>query len=978
MTTIFSDRPQTRIFGIAPGRDFSHDLVAGLLARHAGTSPDVLARTTILTNTQRAARRLETVFAQTGPCLLPRIRVITDLARDPLLADPAPTSDEPPIATHLRLTQLVRRLLETDTGLAPPVAAFDLAASLAELMDEMAGADIPANAFDTLKVDTASRHWQTALQFLRLITQLWPDARNGPDARQIQAVRNLAIRWAENPPRDPVILAGSTGSRAPTRELMSAVLALPQGALLLPGFDHTLGPESWAVLTDPTTADHPQFGFAALANALGFDPNQVAHWHAPEPPTARAQLLSLALRPAPVTHEWRRAGPALAPQLPQAFAGLDILTAPNERAEAAAIAAALRAGLDTGQSVALITPDGTLSRRVTAQLARWDILPDESAGQPLHLTPEGVFLGLLLDWSHTPDPVTLTALLKHPLTASQGDRSAHLALTRRLDATYLRDCGPVVDWPALQSWATEDDKLWTSWLEAALTQTCQATTLADHVARHRQLAEALCADPYATAAPTPNPFWTTDLGAALDRILSQLTDVTDAAGPVSGRDYRAIFDRLTSAEKRRSDSPTVDQRVLIWGQLEARVQSADLIILGGLNEGTWPAQPPPDPWLSRDMRAALNLASPERRIGLAAHDFQQSASGARVIMSRASRLDNTPTVPSRWLVRLENLVNGLGAQAQSEWTSACQRGETLLAQADALDAPDSNQTAAPRPAPVPPMAARPTRIYVTHAETLVRDPYAYYARHILNLRELPRAGRLPDPRDRGNALHATLEKFVADTLTGLPNDADAAFVRALDWTMENKVPWPAERRLWHARLARLATDFIRAEQARRQIAQPQGLETKGVVRIPGFARNLELAAKADRIDVASDGGVAIYDYKSSIPTDKQSKAFAVQLPLEAKMVTMGGFLDKLAHHAVALELIGLSKPGEVHGYSTDMEGINRIWDNFLRLIAHYEDPASAYPSRLRVHKNRDDGDYDHLARRGEWADGDDFDPEVLP
>ena len=161
-------------------------------------------------------------------------------------------------------------------------------------------------------------------------------------------------------------------------------------------------------------------------------------------------------------------------------------------------------------------------------------------------------------------------------------------------------------------------------------------------------------------------------------------------------------------------------------------------------------------------------------------------------------------------------------------------------------------------------------------------------------------------------------------------------------------------------------------------AQPQELETKGQVPIPGFARDLTLAAKADRIDLATDGAVAIYDYKSTLPSKKQIETFAKQLPLEAKMASLGGFLDRSAHPATHLELIGLSKPGETHEYALDQDQIDDIWDEFLRLVAHYEDPASAYPSRLRIMKERDDGDYDHLARRGEWADGDDFSAEPVP
>lgn len=971
---------RSRVFGIAPGRDFSHAFVAGLIHRFRAKPPEALARVTIFTNTQRSQRRLETRFTDFGAFLLPRIRVIGDLASDPGLATTGPVP-EPPLAVRLRVTQLVRRLLETERGLAPPSAAFDLAGGLMELLDEMAGRDLPAVALDGLDVDASARHWQTTLRFLQLIAPMLADnMAPGPEARQRAAVRSLAALWARRPPADPVIVAGSTGSRAPTALLMQTVLDLPNGALVLPGFDRCLDSPTWEELAEKTSADHPQSGFARLGRQIGFDTADVARWDDEPPPTAREELLSLALRPAPVTDSWRTLGPALDPQMGAALDGVSLLTAPNEHAEASAIATALREGIDGGRTAALITPDGSLARRVTAQLARWGILPDESAGQPLNLTPEGVFFGLIAAWLDRPDPVLLTALLKHPLTASQGDRGPHLARLRKLDTEFLRDCGPVVDWPALLSFCKSAEQPWATWIARALTPELLAPTapLTEHVARHRAIAESLATGPETPDPVQPNPMWSTTPGRAMDRVFASLTAASDAGGPIGHRDYSAVLDTLTRAESKRPDGYIPDQRVLIWGQLEARVQSADLIVLGGLNEGTWPAQPPPDPWLNRKMRADLGISLPERRIGLAAHDFQQAAAAPCVVLSRPARLENTPTVPSRWLVRLENLVNGSGPGGQQGWKTAEKAGSRLLARARALDLPDQTVPAEPRPAPIPPVNARPTTLHVTEAETLVRNPFAFYARKILRLRELPRLGRPPDMRDRGIAVHAFLETFLKQTRDAMPEDAQAAYLRTLQEVLETVVPWPAERQLWHARLARLAQTFIATEEARRSIAQPARIETKGCITIDGFARELKLAARADRIDVAPDGSIAIYDYKTTKPSPNQIKTFAKQLPLEARIAEKGGFLDGQSGPATRLEIIGLNQLDNPYVYDLSQDDLNTIWDEFLRLVAHYEDPKSGYPSRLRVMKEGQEEDYDHLARRGEWADGDDPTPVEVP
>ena len=139
-----------------------------------------------------------------------------------------------------------------------------------------------------------------------------------------------------------MLVAGSTGSRGATRAFMAAVARLPQGALVLPGFDAGLPPAVWDRLgaDDPGASDHPQHGFRALADALGFDPAAVPPWH-PTPPPApeRNALVSLALRPAPVTDQWRSEGATLAGTLAPACATLTWVEAPDLRGEALAIAA---------------------------------------------------------------------------------------------------------------------------------------------------------------------------------------------------------------------------------------------------------------------------------------------------------------------------------------------------------------------------------------------------------------------------------------------------------------------------------------------------------------------------------------------------------------------------------------------------------------------------------------------------------------
>jgi ATP-dependent helicase/nuclease subunit B len=361
-------------------------------------------------------------------------------------------------------------------------------------------------------------------------------------------------------------------------------------------------------------------------------------------------------------------------------------------------------------------------------------------------------------------------------------------------------------------------------------------------------------------------------------------------------------------------------------------------------------------------------------IGLSAHDFQQAAGAARVVLSRATRDAEAPTVPSRWLLRLQNLMAGLGPEGAAALAAAKSRGAVWLAQAALLDRPAATVQPAPRPSPRPPAAARPTRLSVTQVETLVRDPYAIYARHVLRLKPLDPPGRQPDALARGTALHAVMEAFGAATDAGLPPDPAALFRAIARDALEAEVPWPAARALWFARIDRAAGWLAATEAERRARAAPRARETAGSLALGTTPLGFTLTAKADRIDATADGAYALYDYKSGgLPTEKAAAAFHLQLPLEAAIAAAGGFSGLPPGPAFHMELIGLGAGGNALTIDADPdETLARL----IRLIALYQTGAG-FTARLRPQRLIYESPYDHLSRYGEWSDEDRPVPEDL-
>ena len=985
---MFEPQDTPRVFGLPPGADFPQMLVDGLLERMRGQPPEALARVDLLVNTRRMARRLRRIFEEGPATLLPRIRLITDL--ETLAPGIIVPRGVPALRRRLELIGLISALLDRSPDLASRASLYDLADSLAALIDEMQGEGVTPADIERLDVTDQSGHWERAKMFLGIVQGYLGSTQAKPDkeARQRAQVAGIAALWAEAPPCNPVIIAGSTGSRGTTSMLMQAVAKLPLGALVLPGFDFDLPPEVWAALDDPMISeDHPQFRFYSLMSALGSTANAVTKWQEGGTPSPdRNRLVSLSLRPAPVTDAWRIEGPQLS-DLVAATQDMTLVLAETPRAEALAIALRLRQAAQDGQTAALITPDRMLGRRVTAALGRWDILPDDSAGTPLHLSPPGRFLRHVAAlMARKLDAEALLTLLKHPLTHSGGGRNLHQLNTQRCELAIRRQGLPYPQadsFVALCAAAAPDDiamRDWAAWVARATMHLEDRGThpLSHWVTRHLELAERLAAGADAGAtAGTEHELWNRKAGMEARRVMHELLDEAGHGTVFNAADYGDLAGALLAAgEVRDRDAP--HPGIMIWGTLEARVQGADLVILGGLNDGIWPEAPPPDPWLNRKMRHDAGLLLPERRVGLSAHDYQQAVCAREVWITRAIRSEDAETVPSRWVNRLGNLMGGLPKQGGvTAWQAMIARGDYWLGQARALEAVTDVPRAA-RPSPRPPLAARPRSLSVTRIKTLVRDPYAIYAQKCLRLHALSPLVQSPDAPLRGTVTHTVMEQFVKSVVADPAALTRAHLLGTADSVLADLVPWPAARIIWLARLARVADWFVEGEQARLAQGGPIAFEddARGAMLLADLG--FTITGVADRIDRTADGQIRIYDYKTGQPpTEKQQKLFDKQLLIEAAMVEEGAFRKIGIAPVGRAVFIGLGSPPEEVDAPLEEEPPAVTLASLRKLIGAYLDPAQGFTSRRMMERDGYAGDYDHLARYGEWDGSDPAHPEDL-
>jgi len=688
----------------------------------------------------------------------------------------------PPAIPSLRRQLLLARQVVQVMGegtRTPPAQAAQLAAELGRLFDQIHTERLDIAALDRLVPDELARHWQITLDFLRPIARLWQatllaDGAIDPADRRQRLLTAQAAAWRASPPSGPVIAAGSTGSMPATAELLGVIARLPQGVVVLPGLDTGSDEAHWRAIDvdadDPAFAaatSHPQFGLAQLLRRLGTGRGAVRPWPRPGitgTTPGRARTLARALAPASRAPGLRSEEADAA-----AFAGVTLLQTATPEEEARAIALLMRQTLETaGKTAALVTPDRALARRVAAELLRWGIAIDDSGGRPLADAPPATFLRLIGRMAAERfTPVPLLAVLKHPLTAGGGAPAAFRTGVRILERHILRGLQPApgIDGLRRALAAKSPEGGATSERVAAVLDALEAaaaplTGLFEQgiavnpgkiLAAVGMTAEALAHSGGESGAAR---LWAGDDGEALAGFIAEPADALHHESPIAAAEWPDLLDVLLAGRVVRPRWGR-HPRLAIWGPLEARLQCADVMILGSLNEKVWPPAPQPGPWMSRPMLQAFGLPLPERRIGLSAHDFCQAFAAPEIWLTRALRQGGAPTVCCRWLLRLQALLHDTG------WPEAsARRALPLLRWQRLLDAPEAIAPLPP-PAPTPPLAVRPRELSVTHVETWLRDPYAIYARHILRLRPLDPLGAEPEAAHFGTHVHAAIRDFLA-------------------------------------------------------------------------------------------------------------------------------------------------------------------------------------------------------------------------
>lgn len=1006
-----ADIGASSFFTVPAHRDFIGSIADGFVA-HAKDNPLALADALILVpdiETARALRRAFVDALQGGIAMLPQIEAVDSLDAETVslkvAADPKSARallNLPPSVTPLERQMVLAREIMKVPDLSPSLpTAMKLAAELGHLVDLCVLHDVDLAALDALVAERYAPQWQKTREVLDIVTRAWPAYLQEQDridpARRRRALRaTLAAHWRDFPPAGAVTAVGFRATDPGTLDLLAAVAAAPNGAVVFQGFDPAIDDASWQALSD-SHGDHP---VRRTLDAAGAARHDVALWPGAKDRTAfaravnpdqtnaaRQKLLREAMRPPATAEEWGNL--ALDPQ---ALNGMDLITAGSPQEEASVIALKMRETLEqAGRTAALVTADRALARRVSARLRHWQIDVPDGAGTALNENTLGIFLYATAhmaaeEWA----PIPFLQALKHPLAALRRDPAAFKAQLAVLEDKALHGPRPapgprgmraslratfneaatrrVGAMPAADAKQQEKDlRLFVRDIVRAgdgffkLMARRRPQSFAALLDAHIQYCEALAASDTASGV---DRLWAGRDGERAARFLSDLRRQAHLLPDMTGRDYVAILDQLMRGVKMTQVSP--HPRLSILTPEQAMRASADVLIVGGLTANAFPPAPNENPWLTPDMMAGIGLPRPQASNGDAAHAFAQFLSAPNVLLTRAVRSGDAPTVASPLLTRLMMVVRAAGIEQNL-------LGKSQLLDIHAAMHTPGEVTPVDPPAPAPPVRLRPRQLPVTAVETLMRDPYSVYARYVLRLRAKPPIDAAPGVADRGIATHAALDAFIRRYPDALPDQPYEELLKIGRETFAAHLDNPTVQSFWWPRFERVAAWFVKFEQERREASRNLGTEVQGKLEIDLGGSVFTLTAIADRLDINQADQIDIIDYKTgSVPTQKSvALGFSPQLSLEALIAFTGGFEGIDAGDVGSLQywkLSGGRPAADVTQVKADVrELVMQARDGISNLMRSFADAGTPYVSTPRPAFAPRYNNYSHLSRVGEWS-----------
>lgn len=981
------------VFNISPVYSFL-DVLGEYVLNSAKEKNLNIANDIILLPTKRACRALKDIFVSlnNGATLLPKICPIGDIDENGIAFldyENENISDEcllPPI-NEIERNLILSKLIKQKNQSLNDEQAFALAVDLAHLIDTVEMEMLSFDNLSSIVPEHLSQYWQETLEFLQIITEWYPKilqerGYTNPVARKIKFIYKQVEIWKKFPPKGRIFIAGSTGSLVPIAYMINAISEMENGYVILPHLDKILSDDDF----ENVGQNHPQYGLKNLLLKMNIKRQDVKELKPSTPINEnlfeRETLSSYIMLNSSLDANWQTMPNVNANTLN----GISKITFKTDLDETLGLALCLREMVEKNKKTLLITPDRKIAKSVASELKRWDIIVDDSAGISASEIDTGNYIILLLNAIIEKfSPFALLSILKHKFTSLGYAKDKLEQIVNNLEENVLRGNFGLDNIDKIISKTEElkikNDKIEISPILSLLNTLKEQIKIFDNLFEknekvsiynilytHLQIVEKFVQNDKKEPDFVNNLLYNGDLEFQLcdklKELLKTLYNLKDDKFDIDKMDLKSYRDFISSYLFNLKLRPTNNSHPLIaiMNSIEARLLNADVFIMAGLNEQTFPSTTSDDPWMSRPMKAEFKLPLPERKIGLSSHDFSEFFCKQNVIMTRALKVDSNNTIESRWLQKLDAILQIKNLKLDDEFSNM------VLDWTNNIDKVNDTPVRCVRPAPKPPLEARPKQLSATNIEKLYRDPYIIFAKYILKLSKLKDIEQDTLPADFGNVIHNSLEEFKKKNLS--------TYEELMQIIMKNALPYKEIDIIdfWYRKFESIAKWFIEYEaKLKKEGVEATYTEISGTMPI---TKRFNLFAKADRIDILKNsGGAIISDYKTgTAPSVKDVESgYSPQLPLEALILNHHGFKDVKGNPKTSemryLEISDGKEKSAIKNIEID-EFLEKTLASLVEIIEKFDNENTPYISRPNPstigQAIEEYSDYNHLERVKEW------------
>lgn len=981
------------VFNISPVYSFL-DVLGEYVLNSAKEKNLNIANDIILLPTRRACRALKDIFVflNNGATLLPKICPIGDIDENGIAFldyENENISDEgllPPI-NEIERNLILSKLIKQKNQSLNDEQAFALAVDLAHLIDTVEMEMLSFDNLSSIVPEHLSQYWQETLEFLQIITEWYPKilqerGYTNPVARKIKLIYKQVEIWKQFPPKGRIFIAGSTGSLVPIAYMINAISEMENGYVILPHLDKILSDDDF----ENVGQNHPQYGLKNLLLKMNIKRQDVKELKPSTPINEnlfeRETLSSYIMLNSSLDANWQTMPNVNANTLN----GISKITFKTDLDETLGLALCLREMVEKNKKTLLITPDRKIAKSVASELKRWDIIVDDSAGISASEIDTGNYIILLLNAIIEKfPPFALLSILKHKFTSLGYAKDKLEQIVNNLEENVLRGNFGLDNIDKIISKTEElkikNDKIEISPILSLLNTLKEQIKIFDNLFEenekvsiynilytHLQIVEKFVQNDKKEPDFVNNLLYNGDLEFQLcdklKELLKTLYNLKDDKFDIDKMDLKSYRDFISSYLFNLKLRPTNNSHPLIaiMNSIEARLLNADVFIMAGLNEQTFPSTTSDDPWMSRPMKAEFKLPLPERKIGLSSHDFSEFFCKQNVIMTRALKVDSNNTIESRWLQKLDAILQIKNLKLDDEFSNM------VLDWTNNIDKVNDTPVRCVRPAPKPPLEARPKQLSATNIEKLYRDPYIIFAKYILKLSKLKDIEQDTLPADFGNVIHNSLEEFKKKNLS--------TYEELMQIIMKNALPYKEIDIIdfWYRKFESIAKWFIEYEaKLKKEGVEATYTEISGTMPI---TKRFNLFAKADRIDILKNsGGAIISDYKTgTAPSVKDVESgYSPQLPLEALILNHHGFKDVKGNPKTSemryLEISDGKEKSAIKNIEID-EFLEKTLASLVEIIEKFDNENTPYISRPNPstvgQAIEEYSDYNHLERVKEW------------